>query len=203
MMNWMLTRRIIEWGAAALILLFLFPLLTLLSILVLLDLGRPVIFRQTRAGLNGTPFEILKFRTMHNSAPGKEDCGDEAKRITRLGEFLRSTSLDELPSFVNVLAGHMSFIGPRPLPIEYVSKYSLAQLRRLTVRPGITGWAQVNGRNLLSWDRRFELDLWYIDHKSLKLDLKILLLTIVCIFRRSGINARDGKLMTKFRRLGE
>ncbi len=145
-------------------------------------LGRPLFFRQERAGRRGHPFKILKLRTMHEGA------GSDAERLTGWGRFLRSTSLDELPELWNVLRGDMSLVGPRPLPTAYLPRYSAEQARRHEVRPGITGWAQVNGRNGLSWTRQFELDLWYVDHASFLLDLKILGLTFTAVLRRKGIN---------------
>ncbi|MFU8848603.1 MAG: sugar transferase [Opitutales bacterium] len=146
-------------------------------------LGRPLFFRQTRAGRNGRPFDILKFRSMRNGP------GSDAERLTRWGQFLRSTSLDELPELWNVLHGEMSLVGPRPLPTAYLTRYSPEQARRHEVRPGITGWAQVNGRNGLTWERQFELDLWYVEHRSCLLDLKILGLTVLTVFRRENISA--------------
>ncbi|HBO98861.1 MAG TPA: sugar transferase, partial [Verrucomicrobia bacterium] len=149
------------WGSLAL----------LVALVLLLGDGRPVLFRQTRAGLKGLPFTILKFRTMR---PGP---GTDMERLTRLGRFLRRTSLDELPQLVNILKGDMSLVGPRPLPVAYVARYAPEQARRLDVRPGLTGWAQVNGRNALSWEEKFAYDTWYVDHQSLALDLRILFLT--------------------------
>lgn len=156
------------------------PLLVLL-ILQFVKIGRPLFFRQTRAGREGRPFDILKFRTM------REGAGSDAERLTPWGQFLRSTSLDELPELWNVLKGEMSLVGPRPLPTMYLERYSPEQARRHAVRPGITGWAQVNGRNGLTWKRQFELDLWYVDHRSFLLDLKILGLTVLTVLRRENI----------------
>jgi lipopolysaccharide/colanic/teichoic acid biosynthesis glycosyltransferase len=156
------------------------PLLVLL-ILQFVKIGPPIFFRQTRAGREGRPFDILKFRTM------REGAGSDAERLTPWGQFLRSTSLDELPELWNVLKGEMSLVGPRPLPTMYLERYSPEQARRHAVRPGITGWAQVNGRNGLSWKRQFELDLWYVDHRSFLLDLKILGLTVLTVLRRENI----------------
>ncbi|MFP4156276.1 MAG: sugar transferase [Opitutales bacterium] len=145
-------------------------------------MGRPLFFRQERGGRNGRPFEIIKLRTM------REGRGDDNARLTEWGRFLRSSSLDELPEIWNVLRGDMSLVGPRPLPTAYLPRYSAEQARRHEVRPGITGWAQVNGRNGLSWTRQFELDLWYVEHASFLLDLKILGLTLITVLRRTGIN---------------
>ena len=158
------------------------PLLTLCAIQLVI-LGRPIFFRQQRAGKNGQPLSILKFRTMRTGT------GSDAERLIPWGKFLRSTSLDELPELWNVLRGEMSLIGPRPLPSIYLDRYSTEQARRHDLRPGITGWAQVNGRNGLTWKRQFELDLWYVNNRTFWLDLKILILTIVTVFKRENISA--------------
>ncbi|MEM1222829.1 MAG: sugar transferase [Verrucomicrobiota bacterium] len=157
------------------------PLL-LLGLVNTLVNGRPVLFRQERAGRAGEAFQIVKFRSM------REGTGSDQERLTRWGQFLRSTSLDELPELWNVLKGEMSLVGPRPLPTTYLSRYSPQQARRHEVRPGITGWAQVNGRNGLSWERQFELDLWYVDNHSFWLDLKIIGMTLITVFRRENIS---------------
>lgn len=167
------------------------PLLGLCLIQLIIH-GRPIFFRQERAGLNGQAFSILKFRSMLNSD------GDDAARLTRWGQFLRSTSLDELPELWNVLKGEMSLVGPRPLPTAYLERYSPEQSRRHQVRPGITGWAQINGRNGLTWERQFELDLWYVEHRSFLLDLKILGLTVVTVFRRENISEEGHATRTEF-----
>ena len=156
--------------------------LILLTIVQYIRMGRPIFFRQTRAGRKARHFQIIKFRTMQNGE------GSDAERLTAWGQFLRSTSMDELPELWNVLKGEMSLVGPRPLPTAYLPRYSTQQARRHDVPPGITGWAQVNGRNGLSWERQFELDLWYVENRSLALDFKILVMTITTVFRRSGIN---------------
>lgn len=157
--------------------------LCLIAVGQLFCLGRPLFFQQERAGRSGQPFKILKFRSMRNGP------GSDAERLTRWGQFLRSTSLDELPELWNVLRGEMSLVGPRPLPTAYLPRYSPEQARRHEVRPGITGWAQVNGRNGLTWERQFELDLWYVENRSFWLDLKILGLTVLTVFRRDNISA--------------
>ena len=172
-------------------LLLLSPLLAAVAMLVRLRLGSPVLFRQERAGWFGSRFECLKFRTMTDARDASGQLLPDADRLTRLGRFLRSTSLDELPELFNVIRGEMSLIGPRPLLAKYLERYSPEQMRRHDVRPGITGWAQINGRNALNWDERFELDLWYIHHRSLSLDLVILAKTLWQVFRREGI-ARPG-----------
>ena len=164
----------------------------LLCVIQLIALGRPLFFRQQRAGKNGQAFSILKLRSMHNGT------GPDAERLSAWGTFLRSTSLDELPELWNVLRGDMSLVGPRPLPTTYLQRYSAQQARRHEVRPGITGWAQVNGRNSLTWERQFELDLWYVQHRSSLLDLKILALTVVTVFRRENINAEGHATRSEF-----
>ena len=180
---------------AALALVVLSPLFVLLALLIRVLLGRGVLFRQRRPGLHGRPFTVVKFRTM---LEGRDTAGrllPDAQRLTRFGAWLRSTSLDELPELWNVLCGEMSIVGPRPLLMQYLGRYSPEQARRHDVLPGITGWAQINGRNAISWQQRFELDVWYVDHWSLWLDVKILLATFGRIFRRDGI-ARAGHATT-------
>lgn len=167
------------------------PLLALCC-LQLVILGRPIFFRQRRAGRNGHPLSILKFRTMRTGE------GSDAERLIPWGKFLRSTSLDELPELWNVLRGEMSLVGPRPLPTIYLSRYSSEQARRHDVRPGITGWAQVNGRNGLTWKRQFELDLWYVNNYSFWLDLKILVLTIITVFKRENISEEGHATRSEF-----
>lgn len=172
-------------------LLLLSPLLGLLWVAVRLSLGSPVLFRQERPGRYGTPFTLLKFRTMTDARDAEGNLRPDEQRLTRLGRFMRRTSLDELPELLNVLRGEMSLVGPRPLLMRYLGRYTPEQMRRHDVAPGITGWAQVNGRNALTWERKFELDLWYVDHQSLRLDLKILALTLIKALRREGIS-REG-----------
>ncbi len=174
------------------------PFLIFLYVLIWFNLGSPIIFSQLRPGLNGKPFVMYKFRTM------KDVVGDDGLplhdefRLTNFGKFLRSTSLDELPELWNVLKGEMSLVGPRPLLMEYLLLYSVEQARRHDVLPGITGWAQINGRNSLSWDEKFKLDLWYVDNHSFFLDIKILFLTVKKIFMREGISAEGVATMNKF-----
>ena len=182
-----------------------FLLLTLLSLPLLLlawqirrKLGSPVLFRQRRPGINGMPFEMIKFRTMTNASDVDGRALPDADRLTAFGRFLRASSLDELPELWNVLKGEMSLVGPRPLLMEYLPLYSAAQARRHEARPGITGWAQVNGRNSLSWDEKFTLDVWYVDNRSLWLDLKILWLTVRKVLVRDGISATGEATMAKF-----
>jgi sugar transferase EpsL len=173
-------------GIPALILLA--PLVLLIGILVAAFLGRPALFRQQRPGLNGALFTLLKFRTMTQATDEDGMLLPDAQRLTFLGRFLRSTSLDELPELINVVRGEMSIVGPRPLLVRYLDRYSPLQMRRHEVPPGITGWAQVNGRNALTWDQKFALDVWYVDHQSFALDLRILFLTLLRIVKRDGID---------------
>ncbi|MEA4909815.1 MAG: sugar transferase [Anaerolineaceae bacterium] len=169
-------------------LLLVSPLLVLLALLVWAVDGRPVFFLQQRPGLNNKLFYVYKFRTMRTAYDEQGRPLPDGQRISPLGRFLRATSLDELPELINVLRGEMSLVGPRPLFAHYLERYSPEQLRRHAVLPGITGWAQVNGRNLISWDEKFRLDVWYVDHWTLGLDIKILALTLWKVFRREGIN---------------
>ena len=182
-------------GSAALLLL-LSPLIAVLALLVRLRLGRPILFRQVRPGIGGKPFELIKFRTMHN-ADGRHQT--DAQRLTSLGRFLRASSLDELPELWNVLKGDMSLVGPRPLLLEYLPLYSPRQARRHDVRPGLTGWAQINGRNALSWTDKFELDVWYVENRSFWLDLRILWRTVIAVLRREGIGEEVGAGQARFR----
>lgn len=192
-------KRTLDFVVAALLLAVLSPLLALTAVAVRIGLGNPVFFRQVRPGMHGRPFTMLKFRTMRDAADESGRVLPDAERLTKLGRWLRATSLDELPELINVLRGEMSLVGPRPLLMEYLPLYSERQARRHEVRPGITGWAQVNGRNTLSWDERFELDVWYVEHRSLALDLRILAMTIAKVLKREGINEPGEATMTKFR----
>ena len=169
----------------------------LIAWMVYFRLGSPIIFRQTRPGLRGEPFQMFKFRTMKNSCDSKGKLLPDDARLTNFGRFLRSTSLDELPELWNVLKGEMSLVGPRPLLMDYLPLYSPEQARRHEVKPGITGWAQVNGRNAISWEEKFELDVWYVDHQSFWLDLKILFLTVKNVIARHGISA-DGEATVEY-----
>lgn len=174
------------------------PLVLILAILVRLRLGSPILFRQVRPGLHGKPFKILKFRTMTGARDQAGNLLSDAERLTPFGRFLRSTSLDELPEIWNVLVGEMSLVGPRPLLPEYLPLYSREQARRHEVRPGITGWAQVNGRNAITWERKFALDVWYVDNQTTWLDMKILMLTVWRVLRRENISASEGVTMPPF-----
>ena len=161
-------------------------------------LGSPILFSQARAGLNGEPFDVVKFRSMTNRTDNSGELLPDEQRLTRLGTFLRATSLDELPQLWNVIRGQMSLVGPRPLLLSYVARYDSNQKRRLQAVPGITGWAQVNGRNAISWEERFALDLWYVDHRSLTVDLKILFLTAWRLIVPKGISSRQHVTMPEF-----
>lgn len=174
------------------------PLLLILAVLVRIFLGSPVLFRQQRPGLDAEPFEILKFRTMTDAVGPDGELLPDKDRLTAFGRFLRASSLDELPELWNVLVGDMSLVGPRPLLMEYVPLYNDSQMRRHDARPGITGWSQVNGRNAISWDEKFALDVWYVDNQSMLLDIKILFMTVGSIVRRDGINASENVPMPKF-----
>lgn len=169
-------------------LIVLVPLFIVLAIIIRIRLGSPVLFRQERLGLRGRPFNIRKLRTMTNGRDARENLLPDAERLTRFGNFLRATSLDELPELINVLRGEMSLVGPRPLYSHYRDRYTAEQFRRHDVLPGITGWAQVNGRNAISWESKFERDVWYVDHCSLRLDVKIIALTLLKIIKREGIS---------------
>jgi sugar transferase EpsL len=183
----------IDRAVAAAALLALSPVLQVVALAVRLDLGRPVLFRQRRPGRFGEPFALLKFRTMRAGS------GPDGERLTRFGRFLRATSLDELPELWNVLRGEMSLVGPRPLLTHYLARYDDEQARRHAVRPGLTGWAQVNGRNAVGWEERLAMDVWYVDHRSLALDARIVLKTIQVVLGRRGINAPGSDSMPEFR----
>ncbi len=179
-------------------LVLLAPVLSILVLLILCQMGSPALFRQTRPGLHGKPFRMIKFRTMRDALDDMGQPLPDAERLTGLGRFLRASSLDELPELWNVLKGDMSLVGPRPLLMEYLPLYSSEQARRHEVCPGITGWAQVNGRNAISWEEKFALDVWYVDNRSLWLDLKIIWLTIGNALKREGISAHGEATMRKF-----
>ena len=180
-------------------LIVLSPFFAILAILVAILLGPPVLFRQKRPGWQGQPFWLLKFRTMIDSRDDSGALHPDAFRLTSFGHFLRATSLDELPEFFNVIKGDMSIVGPRPLLMQYLDRYSPGQARRHEVRPGITGWAQVNGRNAITWEEKFKLDVWYVDNQSLWLDIKILSMTIWKILKREGINQVGQATMEEFK----
>ncbi|QUS58931.1 sugar transferase [Pseudovibrio brasiliensis] len=175
------------------------PLMLLAAILVRTKFGSPIIFKQDRAGLNGEVFQIYKFRSMTDERDAAGNLLPDEKRLTKFGRFLRATSIDELPGFLNVLWGDMSVVGPRPQHASFLEFYSKRQMMRHYVKPGITGWAQVNGRNSIGWDDRFELDVWYVENKSFWLDMKIIFLTMVIVLRREGISAAGHATMPEFR----
>lgn len=191
-------KRLFDVGLAVVLMAILALPLLLLMALVRWRIGAPVFFRQRRPGRSGRPFEIIKLRTMTDQRDVRGELLTDGSRLTSFGRFLRATSLDELPELWNVLRGDMSFVGPRPLLMEYLPLYSAEQARRHEVRPGITGWAQVNGRNAISWEDKFALDVWYVDHRSLRLDIKILWLTVKKVLMREGIAAAGEATMPKF-----
>lgn len=191
-------KRLFDLCATLLAVPLLIPLLAITALAVRCVLGSPILFSQERPGLRGKPFTMRKFRTMTSECGGDGKPLPDAQRLTAFGRFLRSTSLDELPEFWNVLVGDMSLVGPRPLLMEYLPLYSNEQARRHSVRPGITGWAQVNGRNALSWEDKFRLDVWYVDNRSLWLDARILILTVRKTLTRSGISADGEATMRRF-----
>ena len=191
-------KRAIDLVGAASGLILLSPLLLGVALAVRIGLGRPILFRQVRPGLNGAPFELIKFRTMRIDPAVGSGIDSDAARLTRLGRFLRSSSLDELPELWNVLRGDMSLVGPRPLLMQYLDRYTPEQARRNLVKPGLTGWAQINGRNALSWEDKFALDNHYVDNQSLWLDLKIILITIGHLVRPRGISAEGAPTMPEF-----
>lgn len=192
-------KRLIDIVFSFVALMALMPILLLVSLLVRIKLGSPVFFRQVRPGLNGRPFEMIKFRTMLNSCDANGKLLPNDQRHTKFGKLLRSTSLDELPELWNVLKGEMSLVGPRPLLMEYLQYYNEFEARRHEVRPGITGWAQVNGRNAISWEEKFKYDVWYVENRSIRLDAMILLLTIKKVFVRDGISNSENVTMPKFK----
>lgn len=191
-------KRTFDFMVALSTMMLLLPVLLVLAWLIKARLGSPILFCQTRPGKDGTAFKMYKFRTMADTLDSQGHLLPDQDRLTNFGKFLRASSLDELPELLNVLKGEMSLVGPRPLLVEYLPLYSEEQARRHEVRPGITGWAQVNGRNAISWEEKFKLDVWYVDNRSLWLDFKILWLTILRVVRRSGINQDGHVTMEKF-----
>jgi len=193
-----MSKRWFDLLAIALVLPLLLPVYIFLWCLIRCCLGSPVLFFQNRPGLRGKPFRIVKFRTMTNCCDEDGCLLPDAHRLTRLGRFLRATSLDELPELINVITGEMSIVGPRPLLMQYLARYSPEQARRHEVKPGITGWAQVNGRNSISWEEKFRLDVWYVDNWSFVLDLRIIMMTVLNVIRRDGISAAGEATMPEF-----
>jgi lipopolysaccharide/colanic/teichoic acid biosynthesis glycosyltransferase len=192
-------KKLFDFFVSLFVLLTLFPIIFFLAILIRINLGSPILFVQDRPGLNGVVFKMLKFRTMLDSKDKEGNLLPDKQRMTKFGAFLRSASLDELPSLLNVIKGDISLVGPRPLLLEYLHLYNETQARRHNVPPGITGWAQVNGRNAISWEKKFELDVWYVDNQSFILDLKILLLTVKKVFNRDGVTANGHVTIEPFR----
>ena len=191
-------KRSLDFLVSSLLLVLLGPVLIIVALMIYIVLGAPVLFVQSRPGLNGKPFEIIKFRTMVKITNDNEKKISDEKRLTDLGKFLRSTSIDEIPELWNVIKGDMSLVGPRPLLMEYLPLYNDEQGRRHEVRPGITGWAQINGRNAISWEEKFKLDLWYVDKQSFWLDLEILFHTVKKVFLREDISADGEATMPRF-----
>jgi sugar transferase EpsL len=191
-------KRLFDISVSVVAMVLLSPLLLVAILVTRVKLGAPVFFRQQRPGLHGQPFEMVKFRTMTNSRDGEGNLLSDGERLTAYGRFLRSTSIDELPELWNVLKGDMSLVGPRPLLMEYLPLYTPEQSRRHEVRPGVTGWAQINGRNAISWKEKFAFDIWYVDNRSFFLDLKILLMTAKNVLIRRGVNAVGSSTMPKF-----
>jgi len=194
----MSVKRLMDFTSTLCILLILSPLLLVVSVLIRLRLGSPVLFKQERPGLKGNPFFLYKFRTMTNAKDADGNLLTDAERLTPFGNMLRRTSIDELPELINVLKGDMSLVGPRPLLMEYLPLYDAEQARRHEVRPGITGWAQVNGRNAINWEDKFELDLWYVDNQTCWLDVKVLWMTVIKVIKREGISQEGHATMEKF-----
>src|SRR5699024_8645933 len=174
-----------------------FPMLVVMC-LIACEIGRPIIFKQTRPGLHGKPFEVYKFRSMNNKKDKNGELLPDELRLTKTGQLIRKLSLDELPQLFNVLKGDISLVGPRPLLMEYLSLYTERQARRHEVKPGITGWAQVNGRNAISWEEKFELDIWYVENRTIWLDIRILFMTLKRVFKSEGINQAGKATMDKF-----
>lgn len=192
-------KRVFDFIVSLIALIILSPFLLVLAVLVLIKFGSPIFFTQVRPGKDAKPFRLIKFRSMTNERDDKGNLLPNEQRMTEFGRWLRSTSLDELPELINVLKGDMSFVGPRPLLMEYVPLYNEFQKRRMEVRPGITGWAQINGRNALTWEQKFELDVWYVDNRSFWLDIKILFLTLYKVIKREGIAHQNDVAMPRFR----
>ena len=195
-------KRGLDFGLAAFALLILAPVILVVGLLVRIKLGSPVFYRQTRPGRHGQPFDLIKFRSMLEAYDENGVPLPNEQRMTRFGNFLRSSSLDELPELWNILKGDMSFVGPRPLLMEYLPLYNERQARRHDVPPGLTGWSQVNGRNALTWEEKFELDVWYVEHASFLLDLKIMLMTVLKVLRREGIAHEGDVAMPRFQGSG-
>jgi len=195
----MYIKKIFDFALSLIAIILFSPLFVIIYLLIRVKMSNPVLFKQKRPGLNEKLFELYKFRTMTEKRDKKGDLLSDKDRITTFGKFLRKTSLDELPGLFNIIKGDMSFVGPRPLLIEYLPLYNEEQKKRHLVKPGLTGWAQINGRNAITWEQKFEYDVWYIENWSLCLDIKILLLTLVKVIRREGINQKNQVTMEKFK----
>ena len=195
-------KRVLDFSVAVLATVVLAPLLAAIALLVFLKLGAPIFYRQKRPGLNGKPFELIKFRSMLEAYDETETPLPNEQRVTHFGQVLRSLSLDELPELWNIIKGDMSMVGPRPLLTDYLPLYNERQARRHEVKPGLTGWGQINGRNSISWEEKFELDIWYVDNASLWLDLKIIFMTLFKVIRREGISHGGNVSMPRFRGSG-
>lgn len=192
-------KRAFDFFVSLIALVILFPVLVILYVIIAIKMGHPVLFVQARPGMQGHIFNMIKFRSMTDAVDANGELLPDAQRLPAFGQMLRATSLDELPELWNVLKGDMSLVGPRPLLIEYLDKYTPQQARRHNVRPGVTGWAQVNGRNALSWEEKFELDIWYVDNRTFWLDIKILLMTVLQVFKRDNISQEGHVTMEKFK----
>jgi sugar transferase EpsL len=192
-------KRLLDIAGATTALIITSPLQLVVAVIVRNKMGSPVLFKQQRPGIEGRPYTILKFRTMRSFEIQANGDQSDAARLTPFGRWLRSTSLDELPELLNVLQGEMSLVGPRPLLMEYMDRYTPEQAQRHGVKPGITGWAQVNGRNSLTWDEKFALDVWYVKHMSFKIDVQILCCTIIQVMKRSGVTAEGHETMPEFK----
>lgn len=192
-------KRFVDMVLGIIFLVLLLPVILGVALAVLLNLGRPVLYRQTRPGLNGVPFRLIKFRTMSFIHHANGSMESDEDRLGKVGKWLRKSSLDELPELINIIRGDMTFVGPRPLLMEYLPLYNAVQARRHSVKPGLTGWAQVNGRNTLSWNERLALDNWYVDNRSFFLDVRIMFLTLLKVLRREGISQDGHATMEPFR----
>ncbi len=197
-MRYQLFKRVLDVIVSLGGLILLSPLILITAVFTLLSIGTPIFFRQIRPGLHGKPFAMIKFRTMTDARDSEGNLLSDAKRLTPFGQFLRRSSIDELPELINVLRGEMSLVGPRPLLMEYLDRYTPEQARRHEVKPGITGWAQINGRNAITWEAKFGYDVWYVDHCSFGLDLRIIALTVWKVLRREGISHGGEATMTEF-----
>lgn len=191
-------KRILDFLCSLALIILLSPILLILAFFIRIFLGRPVLFQQDRPGRHGQIFKLYKYRSMTDERDENGNLLPDGVRLTKLGKFIRKTSLDELPELINILRGDMSFVGPRPLLVRYLTRYTPEQARRHEVRPGLTGWAQVNGRNAISWEDKFKLDTWYVDHWTLLLDVKIIIKTIMVVLNRTGISAEGEATMGEF-----